>query len=116
MKNSPCPPASTLVSYKDASEQVERILHRYFDRDDRESWPEPLALACQTSESRIALGLCLVFLDKLLLADTSIPVASFEWTSLVDETSLQRKLNFECRQSMIIDAQAIEHLDILPMP
>ena len=46
LKNSPCPPASTLVSYKDASEQVERILHRYFDREDRESWPEPLALAC----------------------------------------------------------------------
>ena len=62
-------------------------MHRYFDANDRTSWPEALALAFEISESRIALGLCLVFLDKLLLADTSLPVASFEWTAIVDEDS-----------------------------
>ena len=56
---------------------------------DTSSWPEALAMAYnQTHESKIALGLCLVFLDKLLLADSSIPVADFEWTSVVDELDL----------------------------
>ena len=42
LRNSPCPPASTLVSYRDASEQVETILHRYFDKEDRDLWPKAL--------------------------------------------------------------------------
>ena len=75
--------------------------------------PEALSNAIGISESKIALGLCLVFLDKLLLADTSIPVASFEWQQAAaggDSTS-----QFAASQkNMIIDAQAIEHLDILP--
>lgn len=64
----------------------------------------------ETKEGRIALGLCLVFLDKLLLADTSIPVASFEWQSSGSSHIVATPTN------MIIDAQAIEHLDILPQP
>ena len=64
----------------------------------------------ETKEGRIALGLCLVFLDKLLLADTSIPVASFEWQSSSSSHIVATPTN------MIIDAQAIEHLDILPQP
>ena len=31
LRNSPCPPSSTLVSFKEASDQVDNILHRYFD-------------------------------------------------------------------------------------
>ena len=61
------------------------------------------------------MGLALVFLDKLLLADTSMPVANFDWTSLVDGESRHGKLNAQAQKTnMIIDAQAIEHLDILP--
>ena len=75
--------------------------------------PEPLASAIAISESKIALGLCLVFLDKLLLADTSIPVASFEWQQ--QEGTGDSTSQFAASQkNMIIDAQAIEHLDILP--
>ena len=61
------------------------------------------------------MGLALVFLDKLLLADTSMPVANFDWTSLVDRENRHGKLNAQAQKTnMIIDAQAIEHLDILP--
>lgn len=97
-----------MISFKDAADNVEPILHRYFDEEDRASWPEALAQAIETSEGRIALGLCLVFLDKLLLADTSIPVASFELQSSDSSSIVATPTN------MIIDAQAIEHLDILP--
>ena len=52
------------------------------------------------------MGLTLVYLDKLLLLDTALPVATFKLSSLAEvETS-----------AMVIDAQAIEHLDILPPP
>ena len=78
------PPAQSSVSYKDAQD-AEAILFKYFN-EDKSQWPEPLALACtESAESRIALGLCLVFLDKLLLCETSIPVANFEWVSNLDE-------------------------------
>ena len=77
------------MSFKDASDQVDSILKRYFDLKKVDSWPEALAMAYnQTYESKIALGLCLVFLDKLLLADSSIPVADFEWTAVIDEVNL----------------------------
>ena len=33
LKNCPSPPASTLISYKDASDQAELILNRYFKGD-----------------------------------------------------------------------------------
>ena len=96
---------------------MEKILSRYFDTTDRNSWPDALAQAYEVNESRIALGLALVFLDKLLLADSSVPVAGFEWTSLYDEGSRERRLDTSAhRSTMIIDAQAIEHLDILPQP
>ena len=113
LRNSPCPPASTLISFKEASEQAEPILQRYFQSE----WPEALRDAFnETNESKIALGLCLVFLDKLLLADVSIPVSAFEWNSVIDEENLERRLCLKSQQNMIIDAQAIEHLDILPQP
>jgi hypothetical protein len=68
-------------------------LHRYFDPANKSSWPEAVISALKkTTESKIALGLCLVFLDKLLLADTSVPVASFEWTSLADDESIDLPL------------------------
>ena len=79
LHNTPCPPAQTLISFKDAAEKVEPILHRFFGTEDTPELPEALSEAIGTSESKIALGLCLVFLDKLLLVDKSIPVASFEW-------------------------------------
>lgn len=88
LRNSPCPPASTLISYKDASDQVEPILNRFYDKNDPSTWPDPIREALACSESKIALGLCLVFLDKLLLADTSIPVACFEWQVAGSGTSL----------------------------
>jgi DNA mismatch repair ATPase MutS len=48
-----------------------------------------------------------VFLDKLLLLDTALPVSSFEFCD---------GISFDARnKSMLIDAQAIEHLDILPL-
>lgn len=104
LRNSPCPPASTLVSFKDASEQVEPILHRYFDRENQDTWPQAIVNALsKTSESRIALGLCLIFLDKLLLADTSLPVASFEW-SHADEVGFEGKFGRSKQGTMIIDA------------
>lgn len=53
----------------------------------------------------MALGLAFVFLDKLLLLDTALPVASFTWSDQVAT---------DAPRAMIIDAQAIEHLDILP--
>ena len=103
--------------------------------EQRSTWPEPLSRALSESmESKIALGLCLVFLDKLLLCDTSIPVSQFEWTSSLNEISQtsgestpgkskragKRKSKMpkfvtKQNQTMIIDAQAIEHLDILPV-
>ena len=87
IRNSPCPPAQTTLSFKDVNEP-DRILSRYFDMDQRSTWPEPLSRALSESmESKIALGLCLVFLDKLLLCDTSIPVSQFEWTSSLNEIS-----------------------------
>lgn len=46
-----------------------------------------------------------MFLDKLLLLDTALPVASFEYC---DGISFEGK-----SKQMVIDAQAIEHLDIL---
>ena len=58
----------------------------------------------EVSESRISLGLCLVFLDKLLLADQSMPVASFEWTAITEEDSRQTKLSMSHASNMIIDA------------
>ena len=83
LKNSPVPPAQTTISFKEASE-VDRILNRFYD-DDQSTWPVALAQAYnESSESRIALGLCLVFLDKLLLCETSVPVANFDWVSDLD--------------------------------
>jgi len=58
-------------------------------------------------ESRIALGLTLVFLDKLLLLDTALPVSSFQYCEGIGFV--------ENNKAMLIDAQAIEHLDILPI-
>ena len=46
-----------------------------------------------------------------------VPVATFEWTSLIDEQDLlKKKIGSVNQRNMIIDAQAIEHLDILPQP
>jgi hypothetical protein len=47
----------------------------------------------------------MVFLDKLLLLDTALPVATFRYEDDVKEVKTA---------AMVIDAQAIEHLDILP--
>jgi DNA mismatch repair ATPase MutS len=46
-------------------------------------------------------------LQKLLLIDTSLPIAKFTWSE--DGDSFAGK-----QATMLIDAQAIEHLDILP--
>ena len=74
-----------------------------------------MALACtESNESRIALGLCLVFLDKLLLCETSVPVANFDWVSNLDESAAnennrlsvdpQDKQKGKVSKNMIIDA------------
>lgn len=81
------------------------MLKRFF-LSDQSKWPEAVLKALK-GEAKIALGLSLIFLDKLLLADTSIPIASFVWSEGIQ--------SFAGRPaSMLIDAQAIEHLDILP--
>ena len=95
----------TTFTYKDASE-AEHMLKRFF-LSDQSKWPEPLLKAIK-GEAKIALGLSLIFLDKLLLADTSIPIAQFVWADDVAGSFAGRPA------SMLIDAQAIEHLDILP--
>ena len=101
LQNSPCPPASTLISYKDACEQVEPIIKRYFPGNKEIAWPIALQKACDESqESLIALGLSLVFLDKLLLADTSIPISTFEWNKISEDSNLDgaimSSINQEC--------------------
>jgi DNA mismatch repair ATPase MutS len=95
---------ATTFTYKDASDPAE-ILKKYLF-SDQSKWPEPLVTALGQTEAKLALGLSLVFLQRLLLADTSIPVATFTWTVGTEELSLNK--------TMLIDAQAIEHLDILP--
>ena len=82
------------------------MLKRHF-LSDHSKWPEAILKALK-GEAKISLGLSLIFLDKLLLADTSIPIASFEWSEGIDDSFAGRPT------SMLIDAQAIEHLDILP--
>ena len=44
------------------------------------------------------MGLCLVFLDKLLMAETSLPIASFEWNPILDNNDSRHT------KYMIIDA------------
>ena len=79
-------------------------------------WPQALIKAFNESdESRVALGLSLVFLDKLLLADSSIPISHFEWSNFLDnDGDYEDIIRPTSQQNMIIDAQAIEHLDIIP--
>ena len=105
LRNCPSPPVATTFAYKDASE-ADQMLKRYF-LSDQAKWPEAILKALK-GEAKIALGLSIIFLDKLLLADTSIPIASFEWSEGIDGSFAGRPA------SMLIDAQAIEHLDILP--
>jgi hypothetical protein len=59
------------------------LVKKYFT-SDQTKWPEPLIKA-QKGEARVALGLTIIFLDKLLLADTSIPVANFKWVESGDK-------------------------------
>lgn len=64
-----------------------------------------IEICARGHESKIALGLTLVFLDKLLLLESTLPVSSFEYCD---------GIGFDKNKAMLIDAQAIEHLDILP--
>ena len=74
--NSPSPPAKTTVSLGEAS-QPEKMLVRCLG-EDRTKWPNNIAEICEKGrESKVALGLTLVFLDKLLLLDSTLPVSSF---------------------------------------
>jgi DNA mismatch repair ATPase MutS len=92
IKNCPSPPVGTTISYKDASE-ADKMLKRYFLES---KMPEALIKA-NKGEAKIALGLCLVFLDKLLLANTSLPVAKFTWSETTDSFSGKQA-------TMLIDA------------
>lgn len=103
LQNSPCPPSQTTISYKEASDP-ESLINKCLGENQ---WTPELKEICDDKkECRIALGLALVFLDKLLLLDTALPVATFTYS----------KEGIDGLQSanMVIDAQAIEHLDILP--
>lgn len=82
--NSPCPPAQTTISYKEAADP-EKLLTNYLT-DDRSRWnPELTRICSEKKESRIALGLVLVYLDKLLLLETALPVANFAYTDSITD-------------------------------
>lgn len=101
--NTPCPPAQTTVGYKEASEP-ELLLKKHLG--DQAKWDATLAQICEDKkEARIALGLTFVYLEKLLLLETALPVATFQFSDNLSDVKTAQ---------MVIDAQAIEHLDILP--
>ena len=103
--NSPSPPSKTTISQSEASDP-EKLLVSCLG--DKTNWPKELVNACaKNKECKIALGLTLVFLEKLLLLDTALPVSSFEYCEGIGFTANNK--------AMLIDAQAIEHLDILPV-
>ena len=52
--------------------------------------------------------MAIVYLDQLLLAESSIPVSEFHHLDSLSERRVQGK-----QSNMIIDAQALEHLEIL---
>ena len=105
LMNSPSPPSKTTLSLGEAS-HPEKILVRCLG-EDRAKWQKDLTSVCgKGQETQVALGLTLVFLDKLLLLDSTLPVSSFEYCE---------GIGFDKNKAMLIDAQAIEHLDILPV-
>jgi hypothetical protein len=103
--NSPSPPAMTQLSFREVCDPA-KLLEPHFSSD---SFPSELQQCMSNQETRVALGLALVFLDKLLLVESTIPVASFTF----NEGGISSLSN---STAMVIDAQAIEHLDILPPP
>lgn len=76
--NSPCPPSQTIISFKEAADP-EVLITKCLGEN---LWTPELRKICDDKkECRIALGLALVFLDKLLLLDTALPVASFNYSN-----------------------------------
>ncbi len=76
--NSPCPPSQTIISFKEAADP-ESLINKCLGEN---LWTPELRKICDDkTECRIALGLALVFLDKLLLLDTALPVASFSYSN-----------------------------------
>jgi hypothetical protein len=69
---------------------------------------QPKALENLNSLSSKALSIAIVYLKQLLLAETSIPVAEF-----FHQNGLEQSDELLKSGSMVIDAQAIEHLEIL---
>ena len=65
--------------------------------EDKTKWPKELVNVCaKNTECKVALGLTLVFLEKLLLLDTALPVSSFEYCEGIGFV--------ENNKSMLIDA------------
>ena len=92
--NSPSPPARTTISLVEAS-QPEKMLARCLG-EDRAKWPKEIVEICEKGrENKVALGLTLVFLDKLLLLDSTLPVSSFQYSE---------GIGFDTNKAMLIDA------------
>lgn len=94
LMNSPCPPSRTTLSLSEVS-QPEKLLVRCLG-EDRTKWSKDLVeVYGKGHEAQVALGLTLVFLDKLLLLDSTLPVSSFEYCE---------GIGFDKNKAMLIDA------------
>lgn len=82
LRNSPNPPALTYISAQDIQSDPDFLSEniKEFYGDDDSKWPKVLKEIVENKDqdlSSMALSISLVYLKKLLLAETSIPVAEF---------------------------------------
>jgi len=76
--NSPSPPSRTVISLGEAGD-LEKLLTQSLGID-KEKWQKELVdILTKKAECKVALGLTLIFLEKLLLLDTALPVSTIEY-------------------------------------
>eukprot|EP00347_Sterkiella_histriomuscorum_P017253 403350104 len=115
LKNSPMPPSISYLSMQELhdDEVIVQKLEKYFGQV-HEDWPDTIKNLIFNQEKRNplaiqAFGLSVIYLEQLLQAETIIPVADFY-------TQDEHKQELMQSGNMVIDAQAIEHLELLEIP
>lgn len=70
----------TQLSFSEVNDPGTILDQLFADGSGASKLPDALEDCKKRQETRVALGLALVFLDKLLLLETTVPVAQYTFT------------------------------------